>query len=177
MALLNLAASAGSGPGAATARSLARRAAEAGHPQARALLGSLLAAGIGGPPEPDAAEHWYREVAGAGDPAAALGLGCLLLARSSADASRRREALDWLERAARAGIAPGNTLARAQSLADPLLVLPREPLREQALLERLAATLSTFTPQVYIHAARASLIAEVAASLRLFGGIEALCEA
>lgn len=104
-ALSNLAASAGSGPGAATARSLGRRAAEAGHPQARALLGSLLAAGIGGPPEPDAAEHWYREAAGAGDPAAARGLGCLLLARSSVDASWRQEALDWLERAARAGIA------------------------------------------------------------------------
>ncbi len=77
--------------------------------------------------------------------------------------------------AARAGIAPGHTLAQAHALAEPLAVLPRDLLREQALLERLAATLATFTPHVHIHAARASLIAEVAASLRLFGGIDALC--
>ncbi|MCS6997193.1 MAG: DNA polymerase Y family protein [Casimicrobiaceae bacterium] len=79
--------------------------------------------------------------------------------------------------AARAGIAPGQTLAQAHALADPLLVLPRDPVRERALLERLAAALSAFTPNIHLHAARASLLCEVAASLRLYGGIEGLCHA
>lgn len=79
--------------------------------------------------------------------------------------------------AARAGIAPGQTLAQAHALAEPLLVLPRDPAREQALLERLAATLARFTPQVHLRAERASVLAEVSGSLRLFGGLEALCDA
>ncbi|MFN3629720.1 MAG: Y-family DNA polymerase, partial [Casimicrobiaceae bacterium] len=79
--------------------------------------------------------------------------------------------------AARAGIAPGQTLAQAHALAEPLVVLPRDPLREQVLLERLAQALATFTPHVHIRADRSSLIAEVAASLKLFGGIDALCDA
>lgn len=77
--------------------------------------------------------------------------------------------------AARAGIVPGHTLAHAHALAEPLVILPRDPLRERALLERLAAALTSFTPYVHIRADRSSLIAEVAASLKLFGGLDALC--
>ncbi len=72
-------------------------------------------------------------------------------------------------RGVRAGLAAGAALA----LVADLRILPRRPEAEQAALERLAAWCIRFTPQVSLAPPRA-LVLDVAASLRLFGGAEAL---
>ncbi|HVK31673.1 MAG TPA: DNA polymerase Y family protein [Burkholderiaceae bacterium] len=74
-----------------------------------------------------------------------------------------------------AGIEPGMSAATAASLAAGLQVFARDPLREAALVERLALALARFTPSIVLQ--RDGVLLEVAASLRLFGGARALWRA
>lgn len=75
--------------------------------------------------------------------------------------------------AAANGIRPGLGVGAARALCADLQVLPRRPCAEREALQRLAAWSIRFTPQVSPAPPR-SLLLEVAASLRLFGGAEAL---
>ncbi|HEX4858401.1 MAG TPA: DNA polymerase Y family protein [Usitatibacteraceae bacterium] len=71
-----------------------------------------------------------------------------------------------------AGIHAAMPVAAAQARAQDLIVLPRDPAREDAALERLALWLTQFSPMVCRESAGAVL--EVTATLRLFGGLGAL---
>jgi protein ImuB len=75
--------------------------------------------------------------------------------------------------AARAlGIRPGMGVGAAQALGN-LRIFERDPARERAALAGLAAWSVQFTPLASI-APRHALLLEVAGSLKLFGGLEAL---
>lgn len=76
-------------------------------------------------------------------------------------------------KAARLGIRLHGSLAEATALSDALITLPREPLRETALLVRLAEASHCLTPNVHISASF-GLLLEVSASLTLFGGTHGL---
>lgn len=90
------------------------------------------------------------------------------------DASGRRSQIVARNRsAARLGIHTGATLAEANALSNALVSLPREVLREQALLQRMAVVVSTLTPNVHISDGY-GLLLEVSGSLALFGGESAL---
>ena len=71
------------------------------------------------------------------------------------------------------GIGPELSAGAALALAADLRMLPRRPQAERAALERLAAWGIGFTPRVSLAPPR-SLVLDVAASLRLFGGAEAI---
>ena len=71
--------------------------------------------------------------------------------------------------AARCGVRLGASLAEAASLAQELVQLRREPLREAAMLHRLAHAVSVLTPNVHVSPGY-GLLLDVAASLRLLGG-------
>ena len=71
--------------------------------------------------------------------------------------------------AARCGVRLGASLAEAASLAHELVQLRREPLREAAMLHRLAHAVSVLTPNVHVSPGY-GLLLDVAASLRLLGG-------
>ncbi|HTJ97863.1 MAG TPA: hypothetical protein VL381_10370, partial [Rhodocyclaceae bacterium] len=73
-----------------------------------------------------------------------------------------------------AGIQPGMRPSLARSLLPTVHVLPREPLRETALLEALACWAGTYTPRICIVPQR-GLLLEIGACLSLFGGYAALC--
>jgi protein ImuB len=75
--------------------------------------------------------------------------------------------------AAAAGVRPGMAPASAQALCPGLQVHARELLREAALLQGLALALSRFTPQLVVRD-EGGLLLDVGASLRLFGGLQAL---
>jgi protein ImuB len=105
-------------------------------------------------------------------------------ARASANASPQPLAVAELQgsaqcivaandRAARAGVRSGMSLAGALALAPQLAVRTRDPHREQALLERLARLALAFTPRVSL-APPDGLLLEVKGSLRLFGGASKL---
>jgi protein ImuB len=72
-----------------------------------------------------------------------------------------------------AGIRPGMRAAAARALLPELLLCPHDPRRGRAALERLAAWGLQFTSRVH-PAAPDTLWLEIGASLRLFGGLEAL---
>lgn len=72
-----------------------------------------------------------------------------------------------------AGLHPGMGLNAAFALAPELRVLERDPAREQASLERLAAWAGQFTSWVSLVLPNALLL-ELKGSLRLFGGLAAL---
>ena len=76
-------------------------------------------------------------------------------------------------KAARLGIRRHGSLAEANALADTLVALAREPLRETALLERLAEALSPLTPNIHI-SEHFGLLLDVSASLSMFGGTQSL---
>jgi protein ImuB len=76
-------------------------------------------------------------------------------------------------KAARLGIQRFSSLAEANALADTLVALPREPLRETALLTRLAQATSHLTPNIHI-CEHFGLLLDVSASISLFGGTQAL---
>lgn len=76
-------------------------------------------------------------------------------------------------KAARLGITLHSSLAQATALSDSLITLQREPLREAALLQQLAEASSRLTPNVHIQPSFGVLL-EVAASIALFGGAQAL---
>ena len=73
------------------------------------------------------------------------------------------------------GVRPGMTLSAARAIAPGLCVRPRNERRERAALEGLAAWAGQFSPTVVLDPPR-ELLLEVAASLRLFGGLEALTD-
>ena len=77
------------------------------------------------------------------------------------------------QKAARLGINLQSSLAEATALTDALITLPREPLRETALLTRLAEATSRLTPNVHISESF-GLLLDVSASLTLFGGTHAM---
>jgi protein ImuB len=68
-----------------------------------------------------------------------------------------------------AGITTLMPVAAAQARAAQLLVVPREPAKEQETLQDIATWLAQFTPMVCPEKSGASL--EIASTLRLFGGI------
>ena len=71
-----------------------------------------------------------------------------------------------------AGITTLMPVAAAQARAAQLLVVPREPAREQETLREIATWLAQFTPMVCAERSGASL--EISTTLRLFGGIARL---
>jgi len=81
--------------------------------------------------------------------------------------------------AAAAGVEPGMSAATALSLASQLQVFARDRVREAALVERLALALSRFTPAVALQPRPQpdTVLLEVAASQRLFGGARPLWRA
>ncbi|MEA3275458.1 MAG: DNA polymerase Y family protein [Pseudomonadota bacterium] len=92
--------------------------------------------------------------------------------------SQRRKAEQILlcnKPASERGIRPGLPVGGALALAADLRVLPRKPQAERAALERLALWCGRFTPEVSLEPPQA-LVLEVAHSLRLFGGAQALLE-
>lgn len=78
------------------------------------------------------------------------------------------------EAASALDISPGMPVASAQARSAALVILPREPDKEQAALRQIAGWLAQFTPMVTLESQGASL--EVQASLRLFGGIGHLAQ-
>jgi protein ImuB len=77
--------------------------------------------------------------------------------------------------AMRAGIRPGMPISAAHALAPGLAVHARDAQREREALERLAAWALQFTPTLSL-AERATLLAEIGGSVRLFGGLSPLLE-
>ena len=77
--------------------------------------------------------------------------------------------------AAATGIVPGMALNSALALEPGLRVRPRDPRRERALLDAVAAAAQEFTPRVSLEPPDGVLL-EVRGSLRLFGGARSLCE-
>jgi protein ImuB len=75
--------------------------------------------------------------------------------------------------AAKAGIHSGTRLGTATTLAASLQIFEREPQRERASLESLARWAQGLTSMVSIESSEAVLL-EVAGSLMLFGGLEAI---
>lgn len=72
-------------------------------------------------------------------------------------------------RARACGIEAGARLAAAQALAADLLVLPREPAREAAALDQLAAWAYQYSPQIVARTdGESGLVIEIGASRRLF---------
>jgi protein ImuB len=89
--------------------------------------------------------------------------------------ARREEILGCNGPAAALGVRPGMPLGGALALAADLRVLSRDEAAERAALERLAAWCQRFTPTVSLAPPQA-LVLEVAQSLRLFGGAEAILD-
>lgn len=77
--------------------------------------------------------------------------------------------------AAALGIKLHCTLAEAHALSAALIALPRAAERERATLHRLADALATLTPNIHV-SADFGLLLDVAASLTLHGGAEALLQ-
>jgi protein ImuB len=79
------------------------------------------------------------------------------------------------ERAAAAGIRAGMTLSAAYALSPELLVRTRDTKAEQCCLEEIALWALQFTSQVSLPSPD-SLLLEIGASLKLFGGLDKLCK-
>jgi protein ImuB len=76
------------------------------------------------------------------------------------------------------GVRAGQTLSAAQALCAELLTRERDAAREQAALEGAAHWAGRFSPQLVLLQASvkpAALLMEIGHSLRLFGGLNALC--
>ena len=76
--------------------------------------------------------------------------------------------------AQQAGIQPGMRRGGALMLAPALRLHQRDPLREAEALQAVALALLQYTPLVTA-AEQATLLIDIGASLRLFGGLGALC--
>jgi protein ImuB len=74
------------------------------------------------------------------------------------------------------GVVAGMALANARTLCPGLALLPRAPVREQAILEALAHACHHLTPKVTLRPP-AVLLLEISGSLKLFGGLAALLTA
>lgn len=102
-----------------------------------------------------------------------LSLEALPLARPVARCVIDQRRVCVASRAAReAGVTPGMSASTAASLAPGVQQLGREPAREAAFVRLLALALGRYTPHVVLRDDGVQL--EVAASLRLFGGVRAL---
>ncbi|MEM1410886.1 MAG: DNA polymerase Y family protein [Pseudomonadota bacterium] len=99
----------------------------------------------------------------------------LPLAIGDGDA-RRPRLLDVNPAAERLGICPGMSSSAAQGLAGSLRVIDRDPRREVAALERLAAWSYQYSSAVSIDAAHHGLLLESGGSERLLGDSEALAQ-
>lgn len=77
------------------------------------------------------------------------------------------------KKAIQLGIKRGCSLAEANALSNDLISLPREPQREIARLQTLAAAVSHLTPNIHISESF-GLLLDVSASLTLFGGVHLL---
>jgi protein ImuB len=75
-------------------------------------------------------------------------------------------------RAREAGITPMMPVVAAQARTAAVIVVPRDPAKEEAALTQIALWLTQFTPMTCREPAGASL--EVSTTLRLFGGIAAI---
>lgn len=78
-------------------------------------------------------------------------------------------------RAHSAGIRPGMAISAAYALAPQIIVQTRDPREERHALESIAAWAFQFTSFVSL-APPCSLLLEIGGSLRLFGGLDALCD-
>jgi protein ImuB len=76
--------------------------------------------------------------------------------------------------ARRAGVLPGMRRGGALMMAPDVLLHDRAPEREEEALHAVAMALLQYTPQV-AQGEEATLLMDVGASLRLFGGIRRLC--
>ena len=74
-----------------------------------------------------------------------------------------------------AGVSRGTGIAAARMLAPSITLLARDSAQEAAALHALACWAGTFTPRISL--AGDSLLLEVAASLRLFGGLDNIAAA
>jgi len=72
------------------------------------------------------------------------------------------------------GVRAGMTLGAALAAAPRIAPRPRDTVREYELMRRLAALAAGFTPQVSIEPPD-GLLLEIKPSIRLFGGLRALC--
>jgi protein ImuB len=79
-------------------------------------------------------------------------------------------------RAAQAGAYPGLALSAAHALIATLKAYERDPKKESAALEALAALCFKYTPTVSLMPPQALLL-EIEGSLRLFGGVQRLMQA
>lgn len=86
----------------------------------------------------------------------------------------RREILAANAAAAAAGVRPGQSTATAWALCPGLAPVPRDPAAEARALEGLANWAARFSSRLSLE--HRGLVLEVGASLRLFGGLEALLE-
>lgn len=107
-----------------------------------------------------------------------LALECLLEEPSSAptvvvENGRRSEVAVCNERAREVGIGAGMRLGTALTLAARLVVLERDPSRELADLERVAAWAERLTSTVSVELPDGVLL-EVSGSLKLFGSLDAI---
>jgi protein ImuB len=85
----------------------------------------------------------------------------------------RRYVIASNQEAMEAGVHPGIELRTATTLAASLQMLEREPHREHASLESLACWARRFTSMVSVEASE-GLLLEIAGSLKLFGGLDAI---
>jgi len=90
-----------------------------------------------------------------------------------AEAGRRARIVTANERASARGVRPGMPVTAALALVPELVLATRRPAQEAAALARLARWAGRFTPAVTV-SPDGALLLEVQASLRLFGGLEAL---
>lgn len=74
-----------------------------------------------------------------------------------------------------AGVQAGMTAAAARAFTGDIVLLPRDPAKERAALEKIALCALQFTPGVSI--VRDGLVLDVESSLMLFGGLGKLCGA
>ena len=99
-----------------------------------------------------------------------------LRAASAAGTARcvvdQRRVLHADARASSAGVRVGMSAASAAAWVPGLQLLQRDVQREAGLIERLALTASPYTPSLVLEPD--GVLLEVASSLRLFGGVQAL---
>jgi len=89
---------------------------------------------------------------------------------------RQQRVLQVDAQAAAAGIRSGMSRAQAQALLPGLCLLSPDPARVEAALRGVALALLRYTPRVVL-AQEHTILLEVTASLRLFGGLRALWRA
>ncbi|ENO84671.1 Y-family DNA polymerase, partial [Thauera linaloolentis] len=89
------------------------------------------------------------------------------------DTGRRARILAANAAARAQGVFAGQALSAAQAMAPALQLQPRQAGRENALLAELACWAGRFTPRISLAPPDAVLL-EIGASLRLFGGMDAI---